>query len=128
MELLEQEAFIKENEAWKDLIRRQRLELNHLSTGMNDFLINRRHPEDDYVARVSGFRSALQQQEDKMQKVEQAISLQLRYLSERSNGARVDFPIKSLKRQERLRTLIRCVEKGLFTLKSEWMAYLWSVH
>jgi hypothetical protein len=128
MDLLEQEAFIKENEAWKDLIRRQRMELNHLSTGMSQFLLNRRHPEDDYVARVSGFRSALQQQEAKMLNVERAISLQLRFLSERSNGAQVDFPLRSLRRQERLRSFIRCVEKGLFTLKSEWMAYLWSVH
>lgn len=128
MDLLEQDAFIKENEAWEDLIRRQRLELSHLSTGMNQFLINRRQAEDDYVARVTGFRFALQQLEAKMLKVEHAISLQLQFLSHRSNGSRADFPARSLRRQERLRNLIRCVEQGLFALKSEWMAYLWSVH
>jgi hypothetical protein len=61
-----------------------------------------------------------------MSRVERAITLQVSYLSEKLNDRQQDFPHRSLRRQERLRDRIRCVERKFFLLKSEWMTWLWS--
>jgi hypothetical protein len=126
MDLVDRDAYLKENEAWEDLIRRQKADLNVLFASMGQFILNHRHGDDERDCRVAFFRAGLRELEEKMLRVEQAISLQVKFLSEKSNNRQEDFPHKSLRRQERLRDKIRCVERGFFLLKSEWMTWLWS--
>ena len=126
MDLVDRDAYLKENEAWEDLIRRQRADLNVLFTSMGQFVQNRRFSDDERDCRVECFRSALRELEEKMSRVERAITLQVSYLSEKMNDRKQDFPHRSLRRQERLRDRIRCVERKFFLLKSEWMTWLWS--
>lgn len=127
MDLVEREAFLKENEAWEDLIRRQREDLHRMSGGMGEYEQHRRQPEDVCLSRIDLLRNAVQTQDECMAKLERAISLQMKFLSEKANGLHKDFPVRSLRRQELLRDRIRCVERGFFGLKSEWMTYLWSI-
>jgi hypothetical protein len=127
MDLVDRDAFLKENEAWEDLIRRQRADLNVLFISMGQFVLNHRFTDDDRDVRVECFRTALRKVEEKMLRVEQAIVVQIEYLSEKKYERQHDFSQKSLRRQERLRDRIRCVERGFFLLKSEWMTWLWSM-
>lgn len=127
MDLVDRDAYLKENEAWEDLIRRQRADLNILFASMGQFAMNHRQSDDEREGRVEFFRIALRDLEEKMSRVERAIILQVNYLSEKTNDQHQDFPYKSLRRQERLRDRIRCVERRFFLLKSEWMTWLWSI-
>lgn len=127
MDLVDRDAYLKENEAWQDLIRRQRADLNVLFTSMSQFVLNHRYTDEERDSRVECFRSALRELEERMSRVEEAIHLQVKFLSEKYNDRKSDFPYRSLRRQERLRKRIRCVERGFFLLKSEWMTWLWSV-
>jgi hypothetical protein len=127
MDLVDRDAYLKENEAWQDLIRRQRADLNVLFTSMSQFVLNHRYTDDEQDGRVACFRTSLREVEERMLRVEQAIHLQVIYLSEKYNDRKQDFPYRSLRRQERLRERIRCVERGFFLLKSEWMTWLWSI-
>ena len=127
MDLVDHDAYLKENEAWEDLIRRQRADLNVLFASMGQFVLNHRHGEDERDGRVEFFRTALRDLEEKMLRLEQAITVQMKFLSERKDERHPDFSQKSLRRQERLRVRIRCVERGFFLLKSEWMTWLWSL-
>lgn len=127
MDLLDRDAFLKENEAWEDLIRRQRADLNILFASMGQFMINHRLPDDDRDGRVECFRSGLQELEKKMLRVEEAIIVQMKFLSDKRYDQQQDFLHRSLKRQERLRDRIRCVERSFFLMKSEWMTWLWSM-
>ncbi len=127
MDLLDRDAFLKENEAWEDLIRRQRADLNVLFTSMGQFMMNHRLPDDERDGRVESFRYSLKEFEKKMFRLEEAILVQMKFLSDKRYDRQDDFLHKSLKRQERLRSRIRCVERGFFLLKSEWMTWLWSI-
>ncbi len=127
MDLVDRDAYLKENEAWEDLIRRQRADLNVLFASMGQFVQNHRQGEDERDGRVEFFRTALRDLEEKMLRLEQAITVQMKFLSERRDDRYPDYPQKSLRRQERLRVRIRCVERGFFLLKSEWMTWLWSI-
>ena len=127
MDLVDRDAFLKENEAWEDLIRRQRADLNVLFTSMGQFIQNHRLADEERDGRVEMFRTALQGIEKKMQRLEEAINIQSKYLSDKRHDGQHHFLHISLKRQERLRDRIRCVERGFFLLKSEWMTWIWSM-
>jgi hypothetical protein len=128
MDLVDRDAFLIENEAWEDLIRRQRADLNILFTSMGQFILNHRLADEERDGRVETFRAALQELEKKMLRLEDGINMQSKYLSDKRHDRHPDFLHRSLKRQERLRDRIRCVERGFFLLKSEWMTWLWSMH
>lgn len=127
MDLVDRDAFVKENEAWEDLIRRQRADLNVLFASMGEFVQNHRFADEEWECRVGSFRTSLRVLEDKMLRIERAIDVQMKYLTAKTNEQQQDFPFNSLRRQERLRNRIRCVERGFFLLKSEWMTWLWSI-
>jgi hypothetical protein len=89
--------------------------------------MNHRLPDDERDGRVESFRYSLKEFEKKMFRLEEAILVQMKFLSDKRYDRQDDFLHKSLKRQERLRSRIRCVERGFFLLKSEWMTWLWSI-
>jgi hypothetical protein len=121
------EAFVKELDAWHDLIGRQKEELPGLSDMLDRTIRDRREADEEMLSNAESLRKSIRAQEDCMQRLRDALSLQMRFLSERSNGRRKGFQTQTANRQTRLRDEVRNVEKRYFELKSTLMNYVWSV-
>lgn len=121
------EAFVKELDAWHDLIGRQKEELPGLSDMLDRTIRDRREADEEMLSNAESLRKSIRAQEDCMQRLRDALSLQMRFLSERSNGRRKGFRTQTANRQTRLRDEVRNVEKRYFELKSTLLNYVWSV-
>ncbi|NDC78219.1 MAG: hypothetical protein EBZ67_10160 [Chitinophagia bacterium] len=121
------ESFVKELDAWHDMIGRQKEQLPELSEMLDRTIHDRREADEEMLSNAESLRNSIRAQEECMQRLRDALSLQMRFLSERSNGRRMGFRIETNQRQSRLRDEVRNVEKRYFELKSILMNYVWSV-
>ena len=121
------ESFVKELDAWHDMIGRQKEQLPELSEMLDRTIHDRLEADEEMLSNAESLRNSIRAQEECMQRLRDALSLQMRFLSERSNGRRMGFRIETNQRQSRLRDEVRNVEKRYFELKSILMNYVWSV-
>ena len=121
------ESFVKELDAWHDMIGRQKEQLPVLSEMLDRTIHDRREADEEMLSNAESLRNSIRAQEECMQRLRDALSLQMGFLSERSNGRRMGFRIETNQRQSRLRDEVRNVEKRYFELKSILMNYVWSV-
>lgn len=127
MEHEDAEAFVKELDAWHDLIGRQKDELPGLTEMLDRTIRDRREADEQMLANAESLRTAIRAQEACMQRLRDVLSLQMNFLSQRSNGRRKEFQRTTASRQTRLRDEVRQIEKRYFELKSSLMNYVWSV-
>jgi hypothetical protein len=121
------DAYVKELDAWHDLIGRQQRQLPDLAELLDRTLHDRREADEEMLAHADALRQAIRAQGDCMQRLCEALSLQMGFLRERSNGRKRGFGMRTINRQERLRDEVRNVERRYFELKSSLMNYVWSV-
>ena len=121
------ESFVKELDAWHDMIGRQKEQLPVLSEMLDRTIHDRREADEEMLSNAESLRNSIRAQEECMLRLRDALSLQMRFLSERSNGRHKGFRTKTNQRQTRLRDEVRNVEKRYFELKSILMNYVWSV-
>ena len=121
------DIFIKENDAWDDMIGRQKNELPSLANMLRQAIMNRNELNEQMLEDAEMLRKALLTQDEKMHDMKETISGQKKFLSKKLNGNWQEFGEHSLQRQRILREQIKIVQKKYFELKSDLMNYVWSV-
>lgn len=121
------DIFIKENDAWDDMIGRQKNELPSLANMLRQAIMNRKELDEQMLEDAEMLRKALLTQDEKMHDMKETISGQKKFLSKKLNGNWQEFGEHSLQRQRILREQIKIVQKKYFELKSDLMNYVWSV-
>jgi hypothetical protein len=121
------DIFIKENDAWDDMIGRQKNELPSLANMLRQAIMNRNELDEQMLEDAEMLRKALLTQDEKMHDMKETISGQKKFLSKKLNGNWQEFGEHSLQRQRILREQIKIVQKKYFELKSDLMNYVWSV-
>jgi len=121
------DIFIKENDAWDDMIGRQKNELPSLANMLRQAIMNRKELDEQMLEDAEILRKALLTQDEKMHDMKETISGQKKFLSKKLNGNWQEFGEHSLQRQRILREQIKIVQKKYFELKSDLMNYVWSV-
>ena len=121
------DIFIKENDAWDDMIGRQKNELPSLANMLRQAIMNRNELDEQMLEDAEMLRKALLTQDEKMHDMKETISGQKKFLSKKLNGNWQEFGEHSLQRQQILREQIKIVQKKYFELKSDLMNYVWSV-
>lgn len=121
------DIFIKENDAWDDMIGRQKNELPSLANMLRQAIMNRKELDEQMLEDAEMLRKALLTQDEKMHDMKETISGQKKFLSKKLNGNWQEFGEHSLQRQRILREQIKIIQKKYFELKSDLMNYVWSV-
>ena len=121
------DIFIRENDAWDDMIGRQKNELPSLANMLRQAIMNRKELDEQMLEDAEILRKALLTQDEKMHDMKETISGQKKFLSKKLNGNWQEFGEHSLQRQRILREQIKIVQKKYFELKSDLMNYVWSV-
>jgi hypothetical protein len=116
------EMFMKENDAWDDLIARQSKELPQLEN-MLASIFNRNHNlDEDVIANASLLKDEMLQQEIQMQEIRAHLAKQQDLLAIEKRS--LSYPAHSLLSQNALREKIRDIERKFLDLKCNYLNYL----
>ncbi len=116
------EMFMKENDAWDDLIARQSKELPQLENMLTS-IFNRNHNlDEDVIANASLLKDEMLQQEIQMQEIRAHLAKQQDLLA--SERKSMSYPAHSLLSQNALREKIRDIERKFLDLKCNYLNYL----
>ncbi len=116
------EMFMKENDAWDDLIARQSKELPQLEN-MLASIFNREHNlDEEIIASASLLKDEMILQESQMLEIREHLAKQQNLLAiERKS---MSYPAHSLLSQNALREKIRDIERKFLDLKCNYLNYL----
>ncbi|MFZ9687476.1 MAG: hypothetical protein ACO3AW_05875 [Chitinophagaceae bacterium] len=116
------EMFMKENDAWDDMITRQKKEIPDLENMLTSTMKLKKQIDDETASSLNHLKKEMHNQQDFMDEIKHELAKQQRYLA---NEKKVkDFPINSLLMQNALRERIRIVEKKFLDLKCNYLNYL----
>ncbi|MEY2811398.1 MAG: hypothetical protein RL463_223 [Bacteroidota bacterium] len=116
------EMFMKENDAWDDLIARQSKELPQLEN-MLASIFNRNHNlDEDVIANASLLKDEMLLQETQMQEIRAHLAKQQDLLAIEKRS--LSYPAHSLLSQNALREKIRDIERKFLDLKCNYLNYL----
>jgi len=107
------ELFIKENDAWDDMIRRQKVELPILDALVTNIVADK------------GLKHEMQEQQRSMEELTMELEKQQLFLSsERRRKNQDPYSIDTFNSQNILRNRIRDVEKNFVELKCNYLNYV----
>ena len=116
------ELFMKENDAWDDMITRQKREIPDLENMLSVAMKYKKQMNEETATSFQQLKKEMHNQQDFMDEIKHELAKQQRYLA---NEKKVkDFPINSLLMQNALRERIRIVEKNFLDLKCNYLNYL----
>ncbi|MFN5055610.1 MAG: hypothetical protein ACK5EP_06110 [Bacteroidota bacterium] len=116
------ELFMKENDAWDDMITRQKREIPDLENMLSAAMKYKKQTNEETATSFQHLKKEMHNQQDFMDEIKHELAKQQRYLA---NEKKVkDFPINSLLMQNALRERIRIVEKNFLDLKCNYLNYL----
>ncbi len=116
------EMFMKENDAWDDLIARQSKELPQLENMLTS-IFNRNHNlDEDVIANASLLKDEMLLQETQMQEIRAHLAKQQDLLAIEKRS--LSYPAHSLLSQNALREKIRDIERKFLDLKCNYLNYL----
>lgn len=116
------ELFMKENDAWDDMITRQKREIPDLENMLSAAMKYKKQMNEETATSFQQLKKEMHNQQDFMDESKHELAKQQRYLA---NEKKVkDFPINSLLMQNALRERIRIVEKNFLDLKCNYLNYL----
>lgn len=116
------ELFMKENDAWDDMITRQKREIPDLENMLSAAMKYKKQTNEETATSFQQLKKEMHNQQDFMDEIKHELAKQQRYLA---NEKKVkDFPINSLLMQNALRERIRIVEKNFLDLKCNYLNYL----
>ncbi len=115
------EMFMKENDAWDDLIARQSKELPQLEN-MLASIFNRKNLDEEIIANASLLKEEMLQQESQMLEIRAHLAKQQDLLAIEKRS--LSYPAHSLLSQNALREKIRDIERKFLDLKCNYLNYL----
>lgn len=115
------EMFMKENDAWDDLIARQSKELPQLESMLTS-IFSRHHLDEEIVANAGLLRDEMILQESQMLEIREHLAKQQDLLAIEKKS--MSYPAHSLLSQNALREKIRDIERKFLDLKCNYLNYL----
>lgn len=116
------DLFMKENDAWDDLITRHSKEIPNLENMISSIFEKKKHVDEEIISNVNVLRNEIREQGNHMISIKEALAQQQSYLADEKR--REPFPVKTLMSQNALRERIRNVEKKFLDLKCNYLNYV----
>jgi hypothetical protein len=119
------ELFIKENDAWEDMIRRQKMEMPVLDAMISNIVADKKGLKEDRSQVYQFLHHEMQKAQDSMDELEKELMKQQLYLSsERKRKTSDPYSIDTFNSQNILRSRIKDVEKNFVELKCNYLNYV----
>jgi hypothetical protein len=118
------DLFIKENDAWDDMITRQKSEIPTLEKMLSDVIKERKNIGEDALANVSFLKKEMSNQEQHMGALKEELAKQQHYLVKEKKEDGDQFAINTVSSQNILRERIRSVERTFIELKCNFLNYM----
>ncbi len=118
------DLFIKENDAWDDMITRQKSEIPTLEKMLSDVIMERKNIGEDTLANVSFLKKEMSNQEVHMGALKEELAKQQHYLVKEKKADGDKFAINTVSSQNILRERIRSVERTFIELKCNFLNYM----
>jgi predicted DNA-binding ArsR family transcriptional regulator len=116
------ELFMKENDAWDDMITRQKKEIPNLERMISSIFEGKNFQDDEITSNVNHLKSEMQAQETCMTNIKQELAKQQDFLASEKRGN--SYPVHTLMSQNALRERIRNAERQFLDLKCNYLNYL----
>lgn len=121
------ELFIKENEAWDDMITRQTREIPDFEKMLSGIIEQKKYQGAEFKDIVSKLRAAIHEQGSSMTIIKEDLAKQQHFLEKEMKIKTKGYGVNTLISQNRLRKKIRNIEKKFLDLKSNFLNYYASV-
>jgi hypothetical protein len=116
------DLFMRENDAWDDLITRHSKEIPDLENMISNIVDRTKHLDEEIISSVNVLKSEIREQGNHMISIKEALAQQQTYLADEKR--RNPYPVKTLMTQNALRERIRNVEKKFLDLKCNYLNYV----
>jgi hypothetical protein len=118
------DLFMKENDAWEDMISRQKVELPLLDNLISGIMEDKKM-KDDSRRIFSHLRHEMEVQEKNMEDLKKELEKQQKYLKvQRRRSSGDPYSINTFFSQKILRERIRDVERNFVELKCNYLNYI----
>lgn len=118
------DLFIKENDAWEDMIARQIVELPVLDQLITSIVVDK-HLKEQTERVFRQLKHEMELQEKHMEELEKELEKQQKFLNEERRRMGGDpYPINTYFSQKILRERIRNVERNFVELKCNYLNYI----
>jgi hypothetical protein len=118
------DLFIKENDAWDDMITRQKSEIPTLEKMLSDVVMERKNIGENALANVHFLKKEMSTQEEHMCALREELAKQQNYLVMEKKADGDEFAINTVSSQNILRERIRSVERTFIELKCNFLNYM----
>jgi predicted DNA-binding ArsR family transcriptional regulator len=113
---------MKENDAWDDMITRQKKEIPDLESMISAIFESKKFQDDEILSNVNHLKSEMHAQETCMANIKEELAKQQDFLASEKRGNA--YPIHTLLSQNALRERIRNAERQFLDLKCNYLNYL----
>lgn len=118
------ELFMKENEAWDDMITRQSKEIPNLEKMLTSMVEKKPYVADEILQNIKILKNEMLEQETCMTVVKENLAKQQTFLLSEKRIEAEGYGVHTLLSQNVLREQIRNVEKKFLDLKCNFLNYL----
>jgi len=118
------DLFMKENDAWDDMITRQSQEIPTLERTLSEIFSSKKGAGTETLSNVRYFRLEMQSQEKEMAELKNALADQQTLLAREMKVDNDPFAIKTVNSQNILRERIKKVQRTFLDLKCNFLNYL----
>jgi hypothetical protein len=118
------DLFIKENDAWDDMITRQKSEIPTLEKMLSDIVNEKKNIGEDTLANVKFLKKEMLTQQEHMGALKEELAKQQHYLVKEKKIDGDTFAINTVSSQNILRERIRSVERTFIELKCNFLNYM----
>jgi hypothetical protein len=118
------DLFIKENDAWDDMITRQKSEIPTLEKMLSEVVNEKRNIGEDTLANVTILKREMITQQEHMGALKEELAKQQLFLVKEKKEDGDLFAINTVSSQNILRERIRCVERTFIELKCNFLNYM----
>lgn len=118
------DLFIKENDAWDDMITRQSREIPTLEKMLSQIIEEKKAIGDETLANVTYLKHEMHAQEKFMGELKEELARQQSYLVKERRVDADPYAINTVSSQNILRERIRNVEKTFIELKCNFLNYM----
>jgi hypothetical protein len=118
------DLFIKENDAWDDMITRQKSEIPTLEKMLSEVINEKRNIGEDTLANVTILKREMITQQEHMGALKEELAKQQLFLVKEKKEDGDLFAINTVSSQNILRERIRSVERTFIELKCNFLNYM----
>jgi hypothetical protein len=118
------ELFMKENDAWDDMITRQSKEIPNLEKMLTSMVEKKPHVAEEILSSIRILKNEMQEQETSMTAVKEELAKQQDFLLSEKKVEAEGYGVHTLLSQNVLRERIRNVEKKFLDLKCNFLNYV----